>query len=969
MASSAAVGVSKADPTAAPVFAQDRILVKFRPSVTTTRGADVLSRARAIPATLSVRARYFDTNIVSVRAATTDIATLVEQVAALPEVAHAEPDYLVYANGRPDDTHFGSLWGLENIGQSGGTAGADISAVAAWDQATGDGSLVVGVIDTGIDYNHPDLAANMWVNPGEIAGNGIDDDGNGYVDDVHGINAITGSGDPMDDHSHGTHCAGTIGAVGNNGRGVVGVAWDVKLMALKFLGASGSGFTSDAIEALAYATDMKSNYGVNIKITSNSWGGGGYSQSLADAIAASNAAGMLFVAAAGNDALDNDINPHYPSSYGAANVISVASSDRNDNSSWFSNYGATSVDLAAPGSAIYSTVPGGGYSTKSGTSMATPHVAGAAALLWGHQPNLSVADVKATLLQTVDPLDAFSGRVLTGGRLNVQAALGGRSPGYHIATSVSPSGAGRVACTPNPVEEGGDSTCTATANGGYRFANWSGDCSGSQRSCVLRAVTAAKDVTANFTTASYTVTATAGANGGISPRSRSVAHGNSTSFTVTPDTGYGASVTGCGGSLAGDTYTTGPITGACTVSASFSLNRYTVTATAGGNGGISPRSRSVAHGNSTSFTVTPDTGYGASVTGCGGSLAGDTYTTGPITGACTVSASFSPNRYSIVTATDPVEAGRVNCEPNPVDHGGDSICTATANDGYSFDTWGGDCGGGDLRCTLNGVVREQSVTASFVIASARITGAITDEATGLPLADAIVALYHWNDDNAWWRQVGQLLVDADGAFDVPALAAGTYYLHLDTTTDQYLSEYYGDTRDWQQKTQITLAPGQQIALAPIALTPRPVYLQDLHLSTDWLGPEGGTVALSGILVNTTSYSGPATYWVNLELWDETFQAATRLTLHGPRAISLSPGSIPFSIPLAIPAQTPDERWYRLELTLGLSRVKPLVNGDFGAVWKGADAPPIDPLTPDAVAGRRAVRLDARGHVLETRIQP
>ena len=898
MASSAAVGVSKADPAAAPVFAQDRILVKFKPSVTTTRGADVLSRARAIPATLSVRARYFDTNIVSVRAATTDIPNLVEQVAALPEVAHAEPDYVVYANGRPDDTHFGSLWGLENIGQSGGTAGADISAVAAWDQATGDGSLVVGVIDTGIDYNHPDLAANMWVNPGEIAGNGIDDDGNGYVDDVHGINAITGSGDPMDDHSHGTHCAGTIGAVGNNGRGVVGVAWDVKLMALKFLGASGSGFTSDAIEALAYATDMKSNYGVNIRITSNSWGGGGYSQSLADAIAASNAAGMLFVAAAGNDALDNDINPHYPSSYGAANVISVASSDRNDNSSWFSNYGATSVDLAAPGSAIYSTVPGGGYSTKSGTSMATPHVAGAAALLWGHQPNLSVADVKATLLQTVDPLDAFSGRVLTGGRLNVQAALGGRSPGYRIAASVSPSGAGRVACTPNPVEAGADSTCTATANGGFSFANWSGDCSGSQRSCVLRAVTAAKDVTANFTTASYTVTATAGANGGISPRSRSV-----------------------------------------------------------------------AHGNSTSFTVTPDTGYGASVTGCGGSLSGTTYTTGPITGACTVSASFSPNRYSIVTATDPVGAGRVNCTPNPVDHGGDSICTATANDGYSFDTWGGDCGGGDLRCTLSGVVREQSVTASFGIASARITGVITDEATGLPLADATVALYRWNDDNAWWRQVGQLLVDADGAFDVPALAAGTYYLHLDTTTDQYLSEYYGDTRDWQQKTQITLAPGEQIALAPIALTPRPLYLQDLRLSTDWLGPEGGTVALSGTLVNTTRYSGPATYWVNLELWDETFQAATRLTLHGPRAISLSTGSIPFSIPLAIPAQTPDERWYRLELTLGLSRVKPLVNGDFGTVWKGADAPPIDPLTPDAVAKRRAVRLDARGHVLETRIQP
>lgn len=407
-----------------PAYAPDRILVKFKPGVSTARATNALSRAENVPAVLTRKARFFDTTVVSVSAPRADIPSIVKAISAWPDVEYAEPDYLLYAAVRPNDAYFNNLWGLENIGQFSGTPDADIDATEAWDTFTGDTGLVVGVIDSGIDYTHPDLAANMWVNPGEIPSNGLDDDGNGYIDDIHGINTITGTGNPMDDNGHGTHCAGTIGAVGNNSKGVVGVAWKVKLMGLKFLDGSGSGWTSDAIEGLQYAIRMKTQYGINIKITSNSWGSEYYSQSLADAISASNAAGMLFVAAAGNDALNTDINPHYPSSYQIANVISVASSDHNDALSSFSNYGLTSVDLAAPGSGIYSTIPNNSYAYFSGTSMATPHVAGAAALLWGYRPTIGVAEVKSLLMENVDKVSAFADRMVSGGRLNVRAALG-----------------------------------------------------------------------------------------------------------------------------------------------------------------------------------------------------------------------------------------------------------------------------------------------------------------------------------------------------------------------------------------------------------------------------------------------------------------------------------------------------------------------------------------------------------------
>ncbi len=341
-----------------------------------------------------------------------DLKTILDSFNQHPLVEYAEPNFILKEEGIPNDPDFDLEWGLHNTGQILGIEDADIDAPEAWDITTGDTSIVVGIIDTGIDYLHPDLKDNIWKNPNEIPDNDIDDDANGYVDDVYGWDFCNDDNDPMDDESHGTHVAGTIGAVGNNEAGIAGVAWNVKLMALKFLNDQGSGRVSDMISCLEYATNM------GVKITSNSYGGFSFSQSEYDVISAADSAGALFIAAAGNEGQDADIYPHYPSCYDLDNIISVASSDYNDNLSSFSNRGISTVDIAAPGSFIYSTLPGIEYGYNWGTSMAAPHVAGVAVLTWSVFPDLNHLEIKRQILGSVDPLPGLTGTVRSGGRLN-----------------------------------------------------------------------------------------------------------------------------------------------------------------------------------------------------------------------------------------------------------------------------------------------------------------------------------------------------------------------------------------------------------------------------------------------------------------------------------------------------------------------------------------------------------------------
>ena len=360
-------------------------------------------------------------------------------------VAYVEPDFAFTPTAVPNDVSFGQLWGLNNSGQSGGVSNVDINAPEAWNTTTGSRSVVVAVIDTGIDYRHPDLASNVWTNPREVAGDGIDNDGNGYVDDIHGYDFANNDGDPMDDNGHGTHVSGTIGAAGNNGSGVAGVNWQVSIMGLKFLSGSGSGSTSGAIAAINYATRMRRDFGINIVATNNSWGGGGFSTALRDAIEAGGQAGILFVAAAGNESNNNDATPSYPASYTSQSIIAVAAVDRSGNLAGFSNYGTSSVDVAAPGVSIVSTTPNGNYASYSGTSMATPHVTGTVALLAAANPQATAAQIRTAILSTTTPLASLSGRVATGGMLNADAAV------RMIATGVAPVPAPVPAPTPNPV--------------------------------------------------------------------------------------------------------------------------------------------------------------------------------------------------------------------------------------------------------------------------------------------------------------------------------------------------------------------------------------------------------------------------------------------------------------------------------------------------------------------------------------
>jgi subtilisin family serine protease len=334
-----------------------------------------------------------------------------------------EPDRALSTLAIPNDASFGTLWGLNNSGQSPGVGNSDINAPEAWETTTGSRSVVVAVIDSGLDYTHPDLAANVWKNPREVAGDGIDNDANGFVDDVRGWDFANADADPMDDDGHGTHVSGTIGAVGNNAIGVTGVNWRVSIMGLKFLDAEGNGYTSNAVAAVKYATRMRRDFGANVVAINASWGGETRSTALANAIAAAGRAGILFVAAAGNESSNNDRTATYPANQADDAVIAVAATNRSNRLAAFSNYGSTTVDLAAPGVGILSTVPGGGYASFSGTSMATPYVTGTVALMAAANPRATAAEIRSALLATVKPVAALSGKVATGGLLDAGAAV------------------------------------------------------------------------------------------------------------------------------------------------------------------------------------------------------------------------------------------------------------------------------------------------------------------------------------------------------------------------------------------------------------------------------------------------------------------------------------------------------------------------------------------------------------------
>ena len=341
-----------ADAAALPQ-AEDEILVQFSTGVTKDARASVHAQIGATPvkhfANIEALQLVKLPRGLSVKAALAHYRTR-------PDVLYAEPNFRVHVLRTPNDSSLGTLWGLHNTGQDDGASDADIDAPAAWELSRGSRGVVVAVIDTGIDYTHPDLAANMWRNTVDCNSNGVDDDGNGYIDDRYGVDTVNADGDPMDDHQHGTHVAGIIGAVGNNSIGMVGVNWRVRMMACKFLDANGFGSIADAIACLQYVQTMQER-GVNIIATNNSWGGEGFSKALRNAIAAHRQRGLLFIAAAGNAASDNDFYAHYPSSYDLPNVIAVSATDRADDLAFFANFGRHTVHLGAPGHEIRALSP------------------------------------------------------------------------------------------------------------------------------------------------------------------------------------------------------------------------------------------------------------------------------------------------------------------------------------------------------------------------------------------------------------------------------------------------------------------------------------------------------------------------------------------------------------------------------------------------------------------------------------
>ncbi len=404
-------GCSSEDPPAPiPAFVEGEVLVRYHKDLAEVDEDALLQRHQ-----LTRLHRHHRIRVDHARVAEgTDVAAAMQRLRDDPDVLYVEPNFLLSTCAQPDD--MGSkLWFLDNDG-SYGTPGADIGAAEAWDISTGSPDIVVAVVDTGTDTSHGDLAGNIWINHDEIAGNGVDDDGNGFVDDVNGWDFYSWDANPDDWDGHGTHVAGTIGAVGDNNHGVVGVNWDVRIMPLRFMG-YGTGSLSDAARAIEYAVDNGAH------VINASFGSYGYSYTLRDAIAEASDAGVLFVAAAGNEDNDNDQSAFYPAGYDLPNVVSVAATNSHDKITSFSNYGDQSVHVAAPGDSIYSTYPGNDYAWLSGTSMASPVVAGVAALALSVDPSLDAAELKQQIMETAATSTDLSSWTVSGGRVDAAALL------------------------------------------------------------------------------------------------------------------------------------------------------------------------------------------------------------------------------------------------------------------------------------------------------------------------------------------------------------------------------------------------------------------------------------------------------------------------------------------------------------------------------------------------------------------
>ncbi len=415
-------------PNANSNYVANEVLLKFKSGVANDLKAKIIALANG-----SIRERLLtkamqhagDNEGIYLLRVPGNVQDAITNFKSVKEVVYAEPNYIYQHNVLSNDTYFttGKLWGMYGDASSPANQYGSQAAEAWAVGHTGSSSVFVGVIDEGAMYAHEDLAGNVWTNPFDPV-DGIDNDGNGYKDDIHGWDFNGNNNTTFDgtQDDHGTHVSGTIGAVGGNGKGVAGVNWSVTIISAKFLGNSG-GTTANAIKAVDYITDLKTRHSLQLVATNNSWGGGGFSQSLKNAIERANTQNILFVAAAGNDGKNNDNSPHYPSSYTNTNIIAVASITKTGALSSFSDYGATSVDLGAPGSGIFSTLPGinntSKYGSYDGTSMATPHVTGAAALYASTHPTATAADIKAAILNSVIATASLNGKCITGGRLNV----------------------------------------------------------------------------------------------------------------------------------------------------------------------------------------------------------------------------------------------------------------------------------------------------------------------------------------------------------------------------------------------------------------------------------------------------------------------------------------------------------------------------------------------------------------------